>query len=106
MLNFRTSFASLSVEGYIFLNPNLTIVTRLHNFGLLPETERLKAVDSIRCLAVEVPDSSFLREDVRNLMTNEELSNILVSVEENLLPDLDYEVENWRSDYMGDCEPT
>ena len=97
---------SLSVEGYIFLNPNLTMVTRLHKFGLLPETERLKAVDSIRCLAVEVPDSSFLREDIKNLMTNEELSNILISVKENLLPDLDYEVENWRNDYMGDCEPT
>ena len=97
---------SLSVEGYIFLNPNLTMVTRLHKFGLLPEAERLKAVDSIRCLAVEVPDSSFLREDIKNLMTNEELSNILISVKENLLPDLDYEVENWRNDYTGDCEPT
>ena len=103
---FPDFICSLSVEGHIFLNPNLTMVTRLHSFGLLPETERLKAVDSIRCLAVEVPDSSFLREDIRSLMTNEELSNILVSVEENLLPDLDYEVENWRSDYMGDCEPS
>lgn len=103
---FPDFICSLSVEGYIFLNPNLTIVTRLHNFGLLPEAERLKAVDSIRRLAVEVPDSSFLREDIRSLMTNEELSNILVSVEENLLPDLDYEVENWRGNYMGDCEPS
>lgn len=81
------------------------MVARLHEFGLLPEAGRLKAVGSIRRLAVEVPDSSFLREDIRNLMTDEELSNILVSVEENLLPDLDYEVENWQNDYMWDCEP-
>jgi len=97
---------SLSIEEYLFLNPNLTMVTRLHEFGLLPEAERLKAVDSIRRLAVEVPDSSFLREDIKNLMTDEELSDIMTSVQENLLPDLDYEVENWRNSYEGDCEPS
>ena len=96
---------SLSVEGHIFLDPNLTIMTRLHKFGLLPEAERLKAVDSIKRLAVEVPDSDFLREDIKNLMTNEELSNILFSVQEDLLPDLDDHVEAWRSGYTGDCEP-
>ena len=102
---FPDFISSLPVGGYIFLNPNLTMLTRLHNFGLLPETERIKAVDSIRCLAVEVPDSNFLREDIRNLITNEELSNILVSVEEDLLPDLDGHVEDWRNGYAGDGEP-
>ena len=103
---FPLFISGLSIKNFIFGNPSVTIAVRLHEFGLLPEAERLKAVDSIRRLAIEVPDSGFLRDDIRGLMTDEELSNILFSVREDLLPDLDYEVENWRSDYMGDCEPS
>ena len=96
----------LSIKGGIFLNPNVTMVIRLHKFGLLPEAERLKAVGSIRRLAVEVPDSGFLREDIKNLMTDEELSDILVSVQEDLLPALDDLIEDWRNGYEGDLEPS
>lgn len=102
---FSDFIPSLSFEGSFFLNPDVAMITRLHEFGLLPEAERLKAVDSIRRLAVEVLDSSFLREDIKNLMTDEELSNIMTSVQENLLPDLDDHVEAWRNSYGGDCKP-
>ena len=46
---------------------NLDLVTRLHEFGLLLEANRLKAVTSIKRRAIEVPDSGFLKGNIRNL---------------------------------------
>jgi len=81
------------------------MMVRLHELNLLPETERLRAVDSIRELAVSVPDSGFLSESVRGLIKDDEMSNILLLVQEKLLPDLDNQIENWRYNYDRDDEP-
>ena len=97
--------AGLSVHSYIYANSNIDVLVRLHELNLLPETERLRTIASIRELAVDTPDSGFLREDVRSLITDEELSNILLCVQETLLPDLDNQIKNWRYNYDGDDEP-
>ena len=105
VVEFPSFISSLSINSYIYLNPNVGIVTRLYEFDLLPEAERLKTIASIRHLAIEVPDSGFLRENIKNLMTDDELSNILVSVQKDLLPYLDDQIESWQGGYEGDCEP-
>ena len=102
---FPNYISGLSVENYISSNPNVRILVRLHESGLLPEAERLKAVASIRRLAVEVPDSGFLRENIRKLITTDELSNILLLAKKDLLPNLDYVIGDWRNDYGEHWEP-
>lgn len=97
--------SGLSVDGYIYANSDLDLLVRLHEYNLLQETERLRTIASIRELAVDIPDSGFLRENIRSLMTDNELSNILLFVQETLLPKLDHQIENWRDNYNGDDEP-
>lgn len=97
--------SGLSVGAYIYANSDIDVLVRLHECNLLPERERLRAIASIRELAVDIPDSGFLRENIRSLMTDNELSNILLFVQEALLPNLDDQIENWRQNYDGNDEP-
>lgn len=97
--------SKLSVNSYIYANSDIDMMVRLHELNLLPETERLRAIDSIRELAVSVPDSGFLSEGVSSLITDDEMSNILLIVQEKLLPNLDNQIENWRYNFDRDDEP-
>jgi len=97
--------SGLSVSSYIYANYDIDVLVRLHEFSILPETDRLRAIASIREIAVETPDSGFLRDNIRSLMTDSELSNILEYIQEKLLPDLERKIESWRDDYDGDDEP-
>jgi hypothetical protein len=78
---------------------------RLHEFGLLPEEERINAISSIKNLAVIIPDSGFLRKNVRALMSSDEISDILRSVQCSLLPNLEDTIDSWEKDYDREEEP-
>ncbi len=95
----------LSVGAYIYANSDVDVLVRLHEFDLLPDEERIRAVTSIKELAIDIPDSGFLRENVRSLITDDELSHILQCVQSSLLPELANQIETWRNNYNGEDEP-
>lgn len=102
---FPNCISQLSVDSYIYANSDVDVIVRLHEFGLLPEKYRIKAVNSIKELSIDTPDAGFLREGVRDLMSSSELSDILISIKKLLLPNLDKTIDEWRHNYPIDEDP-
>lgn len=102
---FPDSINSLHVYSYIYANSNVDLLVKLNEFGLLEESIRLKCVSTIRQLAVETPDSGFLKDDIRTLISDEEFANILDHVERSLIPDLNRKIEEWKENYNGEDDP-
>lgn len=102
---FPDFISELSVGAYIYANSDVEVLVRLHEVGLLPEVDRAKAVASIKDLAIDIPDSGFLRDSVKSLISDDEILEILQLVQNTLLPDLDNQIDNWRSNYNGEDEP-
>lgn len=96
---------SLRVGSYLSVVSDVDAIVRLHQFGLLSEDKRLYVVARIRELAVETPDAGFLQEGIRNLLTEDELADILAHVQKTLLPKLDDKIDNWRSNYSSNDDP-
>ena len=97
--------SKLSVDAYLYAVSDVDVLVRLHEFSLLPEPERLRAVTTICELAIDVPDSGFLREEIRGLMTEEEFIHLLEHVQTTLLPNLDSHIDQWRDNYDSDDDP-
>lgn len=96
---------SLRVWSYLYAVSDVDVIIRLHEFGLLSEQKRLEVVATIRELAVDTPDSGFLQERVRNIITEEELADILEHVRTNLLINLSEQIDNWFCNYSYDNDP-
>lgn len=97
--------SNLSIRSHLNAVSDVDVLVRLHEFGLLPELERLRAVATIRELAIDVPDSGFLRDKIRSLMTHEEFIQLLEHVQTMLLPALESHIDRWRENYNGDDDP-
>ncbi|MCX6880538.1 MAG: hypothetical protein NTW21_43040 [Verrucomicrobia bacterium] len=89
----------LRVGSYIYADSGVDTLVRLHEFGFLPECKRFEVAATIRELAVETPDSGFLREGVRGFLTSEEFGTILEDIRTKLLPNLGGTIESWRGTY-------
>lgn len=96
---------SLKVGSYLYAVSDVDVITRLHEFELLPEQKRLDVVCDIRRLAVSTPDAGFLQKRVRDIFTEEEFTDILNHVRTALLPNLDGEIDNWRWNYNSEDDP-
>ena len=96
---------ALNVGAYLYVVSDVAVIVRLHQFGLLPEAERLRHVKRIRELAVEIPDSGFLDREVRDLFTPDEFRETLEHVRVNFLSDLSTRVTNWRDHYEAGADP-
>jgi hypothetical protein len=90
---------------YVEVVSDVGVVVRLHKFGLLPESERLRHVARISEVAIETPDAGFLREDIRTLFDGTELNDLLENVRLNLLPELSYRIDQWADEYNGEDDP-
>ena len=95
----------LSVGSYLTAVSDVDVVVRLHSFGLLPEEKRLRVVEIIRGLAVETPDSGFLRPRIRELLTASEVNDILEDVRKKLLPNLENEISNFQWNFKSEDDP-
>ena len=93
------------IEAYLEANPSVSVLARLHEYGLLPEAVRGSAVEKIRELAIDVPDSGFLRGEIRRLMTDDEYNHILESIVTVLIPNLENVIDVWRENYSSDDAP-
>lgn len=96
---------NLRVGSYLYAISDVDVIVRLHQFELLPDSKRLSVVSRIRDLAVNTPDSGFLRMDIRQLFTQSELNELLDYVKQTLLPNIDEHINSWREDYSGDDDP-
>jgi hypothetical protein len=103
--SFPNFISKLSVGSYIWANSDVDLLARLHEFELVPEDYRVKAVNSFKVLAVDVPDSGFLRETTKALMNSNELSIIIDSVKNNLLPNLEKTIDDWKDNYDSGEDP-
>jgi energy-coupling factor transporter ATP-binding protein EcfA2 len=102
----NTNFvANLRVGSYLYAISDVDVIVRLNQLELLPESKRLGVVSVIRDLAVDTPDSGFLREEIRQIFTQTELDELLDYVKETLLPNLEKHIDDWRSNYDGDYDP-
>ncbi len=102
---FPNFISSLNVGSYLYAVPDIAVIVRLNHGGLLPDAERVRHVAQIRKLAVETPDSGFLRLDVRELFKSEEFDATIEDVHSKLLPELSDCVQNWASNCSSDEDP-
>ena len=102
---FPDIISKLSISSYIYANSDVDLLVRFHEFDLLPENYRIEAVKAIKALAIEVPDSGFLSSDIRGLITSAELSEILDSVKNELLPFLSQKIDTWKYNYNSEEDP-
>jgi hypothetical protein len=89
----------LKVGSYLYACSEIDVIVRLHELGLLPESNRIAVSAKIRELAVETPDAGFLKECIRMLLTPDEFTAILEDVRLQLLPNLDNTIQNWTENY-------
>lgn len=101
-LNFHPDFVqSLPVWSHLDSISEAPLFAKLHELGLLPETERKRFVAEVTELAVDTPDSGFLAPRLRTIFTAEELTQILQTVRDKLLPNLDDVIWSWKSNRSG-----
>lgn len=100
-----TFVSALQVGSYLSAVSDVDVIVRLHQFDLLPEAERLQHVSTIRALAINTPDSDFLRDDIRSLFTTTEFNEILDEVREKLLPSLSTCITEWKHNHDGEEDP-
>lgn len=95
----------LSVSYYLSWSSEVDVIVRLFSFNLLPEPERLRIVNCISELAIETPDSGFLKSDIKGLMTSDELNSLLDRIKTELIPSLDREIAKWKWNYSYGNDP-
>lgn len=89
--------------SYLSVEPELDLLAKLHQCGLLPDAQRIEAREEISRLAIETPDSDWLgNRSIAVFISDEERSAILTRVRDELLPDLDGMVSNWRWNEQGE----
>ncbi|MFM4911382.1 hypothetical protein ACEUCM_20425 [Aeromonas dhakensis] len=103
--NFPNFISKLHVGSYLYASPDVDVLVCLHKFGLLPDADRLITIKKIKELAVSTPDSGFMRDDVKTLISSSELFDILHAVKNDLLPNLENTINEWKTNYNGEGEP-
>lgn len=79
------------------------VLARLHAAGLLPEEKRITLVEEIIDNTVTYQDGGVFRDDsLRSLLTEEEFTDLLVRVREEVLNKLDLHVSDWQSNCRDD----
>jgi DNA-binding ferritin-like protein (Dps family) len=96
----------LDFGSYMGAVREVSVITRLQELKLLPEYARKRFVARAADLAIETPDSDFIAiPRIQAVFTEQELSSILASVKDDLVPDIDSTLQNWRFNYDSSYEP-
>jgi hypothetical protein len=96
---------ALRVGSYFDSVSDVDVLNTLHALGLLPEEQRAEHAATVRELAVITPDAGFLDPDTVSFLTDVEIREILDDVRNKLLPRLESEIFNWRSNYSAGESP-
>ena len=95
-------------EPGLFLDtvPEVRLAVRLHEFGLLPEEERKKFVETVSGYALSGEDADALDDDgIRTLFSEEEFKELVQRARTELLPRLDDVRREWQSNHSPGEEP-
>jgi len=84
--------------------PEVNVFITLHKVGLLPEKKRAYVIDKIREVAVETPDAGFLRDCFIPIFKDHEKESILDDVKDELLPNLEDTIDNWKYNFCEDSD--
>jgi energy-coupling factor transporter ATP-binding protein EcfA2 len=96
---------ALAFAAYMEASPQVRFLARLHEYGLLPEAERLEFVKQAGELAVDACDHTFLTNPhVRDMLEEREVGRILQRVRNELVPQLWDLVWDWRSNCRSSRE--
>jgi len=95
----------LTVHSYVYLNAQVDLVVKLNEFGLLPEAVRTKASSAIQRLAIDIPESGFMKEGISDLLTDEEKTETQELIKTELLPSLSMKIEQHESGFDKDDDP-
>lgn len=91
-----------SFGSYLTAVSEIDVLTALHEHSLLPEEVRQNAIAIIRQLAVDTPDTDFLSSRrVRSLLREGEVAEIMAYVRAELVPQLDWIIDNWKLNYLS-----
>ncbi|MCC8955019.1 hypothetical protein H8B02_16700 [Bradyrhizobium sp. Pear77] len=91
----------LDVMSYFYAVSAIDLLNVIHEFGLLPEDQRLRHAATVRKLAIQTPDAGFLDRRIVSFLTEEEIQQILADFRDHTLPFIDIEVENWKDNYSS-----
>ncbi|MDU7579939.1 hypothetical protein [Aeromonas sp.] len=105
LISFPDFLSKLHVRSYLYADSDINVLSRLHEFKLLPDSIRVDAVSKIKELAIETPDSGFLRDNVTLLISESEMRDILQTIKEDLIPYLKDVISDWESNYDREDEP-
>lgn len=92
----------LNFGYFIIYQSSLTTLGHFAKLGLLPEPFRLKVVEYFRRVAIETPDSAWLRDTYSSLITDAEREEILELVQYVMIPNLPSLIEEWQNDEDGE----
>jgi hypothetical protein len=91
------------VYSYLSSTPELRVLARLHQLGMLSEEDRERVRVEVSELAVEIPDDEWLHSSaLSTLLTEEERSAILDRVRVEVVPDLGDMLDNWYMNEQGE----
>jgi energy-coupling factor transporter ATP-binding protein EcfA2 len=86
--------------------PEVRLVMRIHEVGLLPEDKRKQFVEKVSSYAVEGQDSAALNDEgIRAMFTKDEVDELGRRVRADLLPRLVEVRREWESNYYSDQDP-
>jgi hypothetical protein len=81
------------------------LIVKLNEFGLLPEAVKIKASSAIQRLAIDIPESGFMKEGISDLLTDEEKAETQELIKTELLPCLSIKIVQRESDFEEDSDP-
>lgn len=97
--------SSLMVYSYLYAVPDVNVIVRLREFGLLPEADRKRHVSTLKRLAVETPDSGVLRPNVRRLFSDDEFADMMESIRSKLMDGLERTIDVWHYNHGSEDDP-
>lgn len=104
----HTDFVESLLEFGSFMGSvrEVSVIARLHELHILPEAARKTFVEHARLLAVDTPDSDWISyKCIRAVFTEAEVTSLLELVREQLIPNIDDTIRDWRFNYDRSYEP-
>ena len=91
---------------FLYAVPEVRVAERLHEFGLLPEDNRSKFVETVTEYAIRGEDGDALSDErIRRLFTDAEFDDLLRRARTELLPRLDDVRQEWQSNHRSGDAP-
>lgn len=83
------------------------LLARLHSLGMLPKDLRENFIDCLRKAVIDDADASFIEDaDIRSVLTEEEVGQLLEVAESNVLNRIDSHVDRIRNSWERDYDPS